>query len=118
MAKETVVISINAPQLEAMQRELDSQKIGGVRTVPITKWRQLPLADNSVGLVVITGKKELAMLLRSTSLDVELKRLLKDDGAVYFEVKKRSERVAGRTLMRRLVNAGFAAPRVLWVTPF
>lgn len=118
MAKETVVISTNQSQLETTQRELEAQKIGGVRTMPITKWRQLPLADNSVGLAVIAGKKDLVLLLRSTSLVVEIKRLLKDDGAIYFEVKRRSERIAARTLMQRLVNAGFAAPRVLWVTPF
>lgn len=118
MAKETMVLSTNASLLEATQRELETQKIDGVRMVPITKWRQLPLADNSVGLAVITGKKDLAKLLRSTSLVVEFKRLLKDDGAIYCEVKRRSERIAARTLMKRLVNAGFAAPRVLWVTPF
>ena len=118
MAQETLVISTDARQLEAAQREIEQRAISGARMLPVKDWGQLPLADQSAGLVFLTGKNELAKRLRDGALARELNRLLDHDGVIYFEVKTFSERSAGRQMIKRLVDLGFTKSSELWMTPF
>jgi len=117
MSKETLVLSTNSRQLRSTQREIEQQKIANAGIAPVDTWNQMPLPDKSAGLVFIAGKKELVKILHDASLAVELNRVLAENGAIYFEVKNRSERSAARQLVKRLAHSGFAAPQIFWLTP-
>jgi len=115
MGKEMLVISANAPQLDAVRKEVDHQN---VTLTHVTDFTRLPLPDRSVSLVFLAGKKELANLLLDAVFPAELDRLLKEDGAIYFEVKNLSERSVARQMMQSLAELGFKARREFWLTPF
>ena len=115
MGKEMLVLSANAPQLDAVRKELDRQN---VTLTHVTDFTRLPLPDKSVSLVFLAGKKELANLLFDAVFPAELDRLLKEDGAIYLEVKNLSERSVARQMMQNLAALGFKARREYWLTPF
>jgi len=115
MGKEMLVLSTNAPQLDAVRKEVESQN---VTLTHVTDFTRLPLPDRSVSLVFLAGKKELANLLLDAVFPAELDRLLKEDGAIYFEVKNFSERSVARQIMQNLAALGFKARREYWLTPF
>ena len=115
MGKEMLVLSANAPQLDAVRKEVDQQN---VTVTHVTDFTRLPLPDKSVSLVFLAGKKELADLLLDAVFPAELDRLLKEDGAIYFEVKNLSERSVARQMMQNLAELGFKARREFWLTPF
>jgi len=115
MGKEMLVISTNAPQLDAVRKEVDRRN---VTLTHVTDFTRLPLPDRSVSLVFLAGKKELANLLLDAVFPAELDRLLKEDGAIYFEVKNLSERSVARRMMQSLAELGFKGLREFWLTPF
>lgn len=115
MGKEMLVLSTNAPQLDTLRKEVESQNI---TLTHVTDFTRLPLPDRSVSLVFLAGKKELANLLLDSVFPAELDRLLKEDGAIYFEVKNLSERSVARQMMQNLAALGFKARREFWLTPF
>lgn len=115
MSKEMLVLSSNTPQLDAARKEVDRQN---VTLTHVTDFTRLPLPDKSVSLVFLAGKKELANLLFDAVFPAELDRLLKEDGAIYLEVKNLSERSVARQMMQNLAALGFKARREYWLTPF
>jgi hypothetical protein len=115
MGKEMLVLSTNAPQLDAVRKEVESQNL---TLTHVTDFTRLPLPDRSVSLVFLAGKKELANLLLDAVFPAELDRLLKEDGAIYFEVKNLAERSLARQMMHSLAELGFKALREFWLTPF
>lgn len=115
MGKEMLVLSTNAPQLEAVRKEVDSHNL---TLTHVTDFTRLPLPDRSVSLVLLAGKKELASLLLDTVFPAELNRLLKEDGAIYFEAKNLSERSVARQMIHNLAELGFKGVREFWLTPF
>ncbi len=117
MSKAILVVSNNAPQLEAIHAELAPQTKAKVRTAPLDNFSNLSLADKSVSLVFLAGKKGLAEVSNTAAISAVLDRLLKDDGAIYFEVKNLSERRLARRLINNLAGCGFKAPRTFWLTP-
>jgi hypothetical protein len=117
MSKETLVVSTHARKMETIQSGLGPAIRAKVRTVHANDFSRLPLPDKSASLVFGAGKKEIAKNLRDVAFAAELGRLLKDGGAIYFEVKKWSDRLAAAKMSKRLVKLGFAVPRVFWLTP-
>jgi hypothetical protein len=115
MGKEMLVLSTNAHQLAAVRKEIERQH---VTLTLVNDFNRLPLPDKSVSLVFLFGKKELSSLLLDAVFPAELDRLLKEEGAIYFEVKTLSERSVAHQMIRRLGELGFKTPRELWVTPF
>ncbi len=115
MGKEMLVISTNAPQMDAVRKDVERQN---VTLTHVTDFTRLPLPDRSVSLVFLAGKKELANLLLDAVFPAELDRLLKEDGAIYFEVKNLSERSVAHRMIQNLAELGFKALREFWLTPF
>jgi hypothetical protein len=115
MSKAILVVSNNAPQPEAIQAELEPQAKANVRTAHLDDFIKSPPADKSVSLVFLAGKKGLAEVSGAAAIAAVLERLLKDDGAIYCEVKNLSARRAARRLINKLV--GFNAARQFWLTP-
>ncbi|MDZ7360024.1 MAG: phosphotransferase [candidate division KSB1 bacterium] len=115
MGKETLVISTAAGKIDAVRQEIDRQN---VVLSHVVDFNRLPLPDKSVSLVFLAGKKELANLLPDAIFLAELDRLLKEDGAIYFEMKALSERAVARQMMQSLAELGFKARREFWLTPF
>jgi hypothetical protein len=115
MGKEMLVSSTDAGKIDAIRQKIDAQK---VTLSHIVDFNRLPLPDKSVSLVFLAGKKELANLLPDAIFLAELNRLLKEDGAIYFEMKALSERAVARQMMQSLAELGFKARREFWLTPF
>jgi hypothetical protein len=74
------------------------------------------LADDSVSLALISGARDARRLARDRALQIELRRILKPDGLIYFEQRGLSDQLRGGGTVRRLAEE-FGAARLYWLTP-
>jgi hypothetical protein len=74
------------------------------------------LADESVALALISGAGDARRLSRDRALQIELRRILKPDGLIYFEQRGLLDQLrSGRT--RHGLAEAFGAARLYWLTP-
>src|SRR5262245_53102525 len=74
------------------------------------------LADDSVSLALISGAHDARRLARDRSLQVELRRVLKPDGLIYFERRGLPDQLRAGSAVRQLAEA-FGTPQLYWLTP-
>ena len=101
----------------ADSRQLDSpaQK----RDLPDVDWaapradQTLPFADASVDLIFVVGRHRVGQLTRNARLQTEVRRILKAEGRIYFEVRGRP----GRLETPDGLTEGLGTPQRYWLTP-
>ena len=114
LCSELVVICVD----EQMAQEIDSagrrQSLTNVRSISLGG--ASGLADDSVSLVLISGASDARRLTHDRSLQVELRRILKCDGMIYFEQRGLPDELRGGGTVRRLAES-FGVSRRYWLTP-
>jgi phosphotransferase family enzyme/methyltransferase family protein len=107
LSQSVVVVCERPQQLQELEEIRQKRGLENVRSVATGR---LPLDDRSVDLVFLADGATL--LLRDHMLAAEIKRLLKPEGLIYFEV---GGALTGGSLPMPL--DGFGAPQRFWVTP-
>ncbi|MDZ7343945.1 MAG: aminoglycoside phosphotransferase family protein [candidate division KSB1 bacterium] len=119
MSHETRVISTDAGKLEKIRVELEQLAIANVRAIHLKAFTQLPEPDRSLSLILLLGEeKKPSRMLRDPALLAEVDRVLKDDGVIYFEIKKLFDRFAALKAFKKFSALGFKTARHFWLTPF
>ncbi|HEU5099736.1 MAG TPA: phosphotransferase [Roseiflexaceae bacterium] len=109
---ELVVICADARMAQALDDAARQQGLTNVRSISLGG--TAGLADNSVELALISGSGDARRLERDRALQLELRRILKPDGLIYFERRGLPAQLRGEP--RRLAEL-FGAPRLYWLTP-
>lgn len=112
LCDELVVICADGRTAQALDDAARRQGLENVR--PISLGGTAGLADDSVELALISGAGDARRLVRDRALQLELRRILKPDGMIYFE--RRGLPAQLRAEPHRLADI-FGAPRLYWLTP-
>jgi Phosphotransferase enzyme family len=108
---ELLVICVDERMAQAVDQS--SQRYGLANVRSISLGGVAGVADNSVSLVLIPGAGDTRRLIHDRALQVELRRILKPDGLIYFERRGLRDQLRGA---RQLIDI-FGAPRLYWLTP-
>src|SRR5262245_6278654 len=109
---ELVVICADERMAQAVDEAARRHALANVRSISLGG--AAGLADQSVSLALISGAGEARQLTRDRALQVDLRRILKPDGLIYFERHGLPDQL--RAAPRRLAEM-FGAPRLYWLTP-
>jgi hypothetical protein len=88
----------------------------GLSHITLDPQRAIPLADQSVDLVVVVGRNQRWRLQLNRRLRAEIRRLLKPDGLWYYEYHGALSALFGGDRLSRTVDVGRGAHRY-WLTP-
>jgi hypothetical protein len=113
LCSELVVICLDERMAQAVDDAGRRHGLTNVRSISLGG--AAGLADASVSLALISGAADARRLTHDRSLQVELCRILKPDGMIYFERRGLPDQLCGRAV-RRLAEA-FGASRLYWLTP-
>jgi SAM-dependent methyltransferase len=89
------------------------------RVVPNVDWvalrvdQALPFADGSVDLIFAVDRQRVEQITRNPRLQAEVRRILKAEGRIYFEVRGRP----GRLETPDRLTEGLGTPQWYWLTP-
>lgn len=113
LCSELVVICVDERMAQAIDDAGRRHGLTNVRSISLGG--AAGLADDSVSLVLISGASDARRLTRDRSLQIELRRILKHDGLIYFERRGLPDQLRGGAV-RRLAES-FGASRLYWLTP-
>lgn len=114
---QLTVISTEARKLEAARQKIARQGDSQLRMIHVHDFKRLPLAENSLDLIMLAGENGLALVQQSPSLHEECNRLLTPQGTIYFEISTLAQRRRVRNVLHRLREDGFKRARIFWLTP-
>jgi hypothetical protein len=114
LCSELVVICVDEHMAQAVDQASRRHGLTNVRSISLGG--AAGLADASVSLALISGAADARWLTHDRSLLVELRRILKPDGIIYFEWRGLPDQLRGGGVVRRLAEA-FGASRLYWLTP-
>lgn len=112
-----IVASSNRQHLYDLQQASQQQGIKNLQLVHVEQFARLPFSPRTMGLIWLTGGKEVPSPVRSPDILAELERLLQPDGVVYFEVKGIINNLLGRRASKAFSRHGFASRQLFWQTP-
>jgi hypothetical protein len=112
LCDELVVICVDDRMALALDDASRRHGLANVRSISLGG--TAGLADESVGLALISGAGDARRLMRDRALQLELRRILKPDGLIYFERRGLPDLLQGEP--RRLAEIS-GAPRLYWLTP-
>ncbi|MCG8604896.1 phosphotransferase [bacterium] len=110
LGRAVFVVSRNLASLRKVSAGIANSKTGNIQAVCIDDLSKLPFADRSIDLIFLRKKQGQNGGLAGIK-EVELRRVLKSDGLVYYEKHGRGDKLAGE--MKRL-----GTHRKYWITPF
>jgi hypothetical protein len=108
LCSELVVICVDERAAQAVDDAARRNGLANVRSISLGG--AAGLADDSVSLALITGAGDARRLTRDRALQVELRRILKRDGLIYFERRGLPDQLRGGAV-RRLAES-FGASRL------
>jgi len=112
LCNELVVVCADDRAAEAVDDAGRRHGLANVRSISLGG--TAGLADDSVELALISGAGDARRLTRDRELQLELRRILKPDGLIYFERRGLPDQLRG---MPRRLAVVFGAPRLYWLTP-
>jgi hypothetical protein len=114
LCSELVVICADERMAQAVDDIGRRHGVANVRSISLGG--AAGLADDSVSLALISGASDARRLTHDRALQVELRRILKPDGLIYFERHGLPDQLRGGGAVRRLAEL-FGAARLYWLTP-
>jgi hypothetical protein len=109
---ELVAICADERMAQAVDEASRRHGLANVRSVSLGG--AAGLADDSVALALIAGAGDARRLTHDRALQIELRRILKPDGLIYFERRGLADQQRGAA--GQLAEM-FGAPRLYWLTP-
>jgi hypothetical protein len=101
------------PDLKSLNQEADRSNL---RIIGLNGQPAMPFSDQSVDLVLVTGRRSLRQLSNDEIRQAELQRLLKPEGLIYLDLNGPVDYWLGKKAMTRLART-LAASRLFWLTP-
>jgi hypothetical protein len=111
---ELVVICADARMEQAVDDACRRYGLANVRAIGLGG--AAGLADESVALALIAGVGDTRQLARDRALQIELRRILKPDGLIYFEQRGLLDQLRSGGTLQGLAKV-FGASRLYWLTP-
>jgi hypothetical protein len=114
LCNELVVICVDERMAQAVDDAGRRHGVANMRSISLGG--AAGLADDSVSLALISGARDARRLARDRALQIELRRILRPDGLMYFERRGLPDQLRGGGTVRRLAEA-FGAAQLYWLTP-
>jgi phosphotransferase family enzyme len=114
LCSELVVICLDERMAQAVDQAGRRHGVANMRSISLSG--AAGLADDSVSLALISRASDARRLSRDRALQIELRRILKPNGLLYFERRGLPDQLRGGCAVRRLAEA-FGASRLYWLTP-
>jgi hypothetical protein len=112
LCDELVVICLDDRAAQIVDDAARRHGLANVRSISLGGTSGL--ADDSVALALIASTGDARRIMSDRALQLELRRVLKPDGLIYFERRGLPDQLRG--VPRRLADV-FGAPRLYWLTP-
>jgi hypothetical protein len=112
-----IVVSDDLQQLQNANRQCKILKISNIHFIRIGKFASFPFSNKSVNLVLLTWSKKCTKIFRKQTRISEYRRILRESGAILFEIQCLSAPLIQRSISKKFLKLGFDSLKSFWLTP-
>jgi hypothetical protein len=111
-------VACDADRIHWFERTIQNADLNNVSPVIINHHFDLPLPSKSTDLILIVGRKIIRRLHQNQEGLLELQRLLKPEGLIYFEFEGIIDQLFNHRVLKKLIQKlGNPYSLKLWLTP-
>lgn len=118
IAEKVFIVSNDRDALQKLEKNCRDKDINNILTIRVEKFTDLFFEEQSIDLVCLAGPRGGAKYLRESAIRLEIDRLLKPAGILYFEIAGWGERLGSRKALNAFLRQGFQVRGSFWLTPF
>ena len=111
------VVSTDPKAIEELRQAARQRGLSKLHAIPVNSYAQLPFAERSMDLIWIAGAGGSPTPARWPGVVGELGRILRPDGALYFETFGLTDRWLVLRRLRRSVGGNLDTAQAYWLTP-